>query len=360
MPRHFLTASFFFGPFQRDTFDIQEPDFSLRHFRGTRLLVMDSQSEHEHDSILNIDPRPGHIVLQEKSERAKAMIASFVPRGLAVPVVASPVDRWRQRCRFGVAHEFNSDETEFRYMLTRKACDGSFDTPIYFDDFPIASASVSEAMQILKSTLLKLRSTELDKYTLMLRGLCTIGIHGTKSTQAVVVRGKAKCDVVVSLFYDQPISSQHDSQQWTCAADTLRDLTGFVGIVGRAKGTRLISGRDYVVETLHTATGENLTYRQTEGHFSNPNSHIAELTLDWLCERSKDICDANTDVHDRGNDVGLERVSPQHDLLEMFCGNGNHTIALAKCGVFRYVLGVEINSILVSAWHVQVHEMNKV
>ena len=102
---------------------------------------------------------------------------------------------------------------------------------------------------------------------------------------------------------------------------------------------RRVSGRDYVVETLAMSDGRTLQYRQLEGHFSNPNSHIAALTLDWLCAKSKQLIAASL-----GQEEGHP---PTSDLLEMYCGNGNHTMALASCGAFRKVLGIEINSKLV-------------
>ena len=41
----------------------------------------------------------------------------------------------------------------------------------------------------------------------------------------------------------------------------------------------LNSGQDYVIETLTLSNGKQLKYAQVEGHFSNPNSHIAALTV---------------------------------------------------------------------------------
>lgn len=175
--------------------------------------------------------------------------------------------------------------------------------------------------------MVKLRQQLALSWAAPLRGgLCTCNFHGT-------MKG-ASGDMVVSLFYNRP-----RSLAWMAAAERLRAETGFTGVVGRSKGSRSVSGRDYVVETLAMSDGRTLQYRQLEGHFSNPNSHIAALTLDWLCGKSKQLVAASL-----GQEEGHP---PTSDLLEMYCGNGNHTMALASCGAFRKVLGIEINSKLV-------------
>lgn len=292
-----------------------------------------------------IDQRDPAEVLHEKAAKATALLAP-VCDGVPIEVVASPTERWRQRCRFGVAHlptgavGFYVDRTrpdvggtaESDPPLAASVSEGAVADAQVINTFPIASAAVEASMQLLRAAL---ASIELGPH--LTPGLCTVGIHGTKS-------GPPPADVVVSLFYDRPL----DPERWCATADALRARCGFCGVVGRAKGARLVSGRDYVVETLRTAAGPAYTYRQTEGHFSNPNSHIAELTLDWLCHQSQVIADECADSLGFEGDGSAAKVH-RTDLLEMFCGNGNHTMALAGCGAFRAVLGVEINSVLVAA-----------
>lgn len=88
-----------------------------------------------------------------------------------------------------------------------------------------------------------------------------------------------------------------------------------VQVLGRSRGVLRVVGRDYVIERLPLSDGRVLQYRQVEGSFSNPNGRIAISTLDWLCSVCRDITAA---------------APPQSmDLLELYCGNGNHTVALA-------------------------------
>lgn len=73
-------------------------------------------------------------------------------------------------------------------------------------------------------------------------------------------------------------------------------------------------GRDHVIESI-PVRGKMLQYEQVEGSFSNPNASVNAATLQWLCECADAICPL------------LPPSRP--DLLELYCGGGNHTCALA-------------------------------
>ena len=71
--------------------------------------------------------------------------------------------------------------------------------------------------------------------------------------------------------------------------------------------------------------------------FSNPNGHMNRKTVSWLCSIAASITktmNSNSEV------AGC-------DLLELYCGNGNHTCALALH--FHRILAIEIDSALVKA-----------
>lgn len=151
-----------------------------------------------------------------------------------------------------------------------------------------------------------------------------------------------------------------------------------------------------------------LRYKQWDGAFSNPNGCMALHTLRWLCARADAVLqrgdaprgvqatggeadergrerqmedgdrEQQGDTEGRGGPGGCEgcvdvasggegrvcrerqglrpRVCrpppsgdkpPAFDLLELFCGGGNHTVALSR--KFRRVVGVEIDRRLVAA-----------
>jgi tRNA (uracil-5-)-methyltransferase len=90
------------------------------------------------------------------------------------------------------------------------------------------------------------------------------------------------------------------------------------------------------VETLRLDDGDAFAYKHAEGAFSNPNAWMAEHTLTWLRSCARAIASER-----RG--AGAAGAS----LLELYCGCGNHTVALA--GLFTRVVAVEISEELCDA-----------
>ena len=76
---------------------------------------------------------------------------------------------------------------------------------------------------------------------------------------------------------------------------------------------------------------------------------MAEHTLDWLCaaaaEMAAEVAAAIAGTGDEG--AGDEGAGAAPSLLELYCGNGNHTVALARH--FGRLLAVEIDPRLCEA-----------
>eukprot|EP00933_Yihiella_yeosuensis_P031630 TRINITY_DN25204_c0_g1_i1.p1 TRINITY_DN25204_c0_g1~~TRINITY_DN25204_c0_g1_i1.p1 ORF type:complete len:332 (-),score=71.03 TRINITY_DN25204_c0_g1_i1:107-1030(-) len=104
-----------------------------------------------------------------------------------------------------------------------------------------------------------------------------------------------------------------------------------VEVVGRWKRRRLFVERDYVVERCQLSDGRTLVYKQPEGQFSNPNADCEVHCLEWLCRETKLLTDA----------------SPAMRLLELHCGGGTNTVAIAP--YCDSVVAVEINRTLAEA-----------
>jgi tRNA (uracil-5-)-methyltransferase len=105
---------------------------------------------------------------------------------------------------------------------------------------------------------------------------------------------------------------------------------GGVTVVGRSKGVRLLLGEEFVTERLRLVSGRALTYRQHIDGFSNPNPYVNTKCLDWLGEVFLAMDQA----------CSLSSCN----LLEMYCGNGNHTVAISQ--YFRHAVLVELNPVL--------------
>lgn len=82
---------------------------------------------------------------------------------------------------------------------------------------------------------------------------------------------------------------------------------------------QVVIEQDFVVERLNVC-GKEYVYRQYEGAFSQPNGRVCEKMLSWA--------------------MSVTQGSNDHDLLELYCGNGNFTVPLAHN--FRRVVATEV------------------
>ena len=90
-----------------------------------------------------------------------------------------------------------------------------------------------------------------------------------------------------------------------------------------------------------------------EGAFSNPNADVAERTAGWLRETTRRA------LAERGEDAAWfssstastakksRKKKTRTRLTELYCGNGTHTVNLARA--FRAVTAVEIEPRLCAA-----------
>lgn len=120
-------------------------------------------------------------------------------------------------------------------------------------------------------------------------------------------------DAVVTLIYHKPLD-----EQWQAEAQALSANLN-VSIIGRSRKQKHVVGRDYVLEQL-TVGDRRYQYQQVEGSFTQPNAAICERMLNWAYEQT---------------------LRAGGDLLELYCGNGNFTLPLARS--FDRVLATEIS-----------------
>lgn len=228
-------------------------------------------------------------LLAKKTENLTALLKPFNPP--AIEVFASKPSHFRMRAEFRVWHEegelyhimFNP-ETKARYRV---------------DSFPIASELINRMMTAL---LAKIKGNEL-----LTRKLFQIDYLSTLSGE-----------IVVSMLYHKSLN-----EEWIEQANTLKSRLaqqGFkVQIIGRANKQKIALDYDYVEEIL-PVHGKNYVYRQVENSFTQPNAEMNIKMLEWARNCTK---------------------NSEGDLLELYCGNGNFSIALAEN--FRKVLATEIS-----------------
>jgi tRNA (uracil-5-)-methyltransferase len=226
--------------------------------------------------------------LAEKASRLQAMMVPFAAPD--VEVFRSPVSHYRMRAEFRIWH----DGDDLYHIIF----DQETKQRIRVDQFPAASALINQLMP-------KLIDAIRDNKALRFK-LFQIDYLSTMSNQ-----------IVISLLYHRKLEAD-----WTEAATALREALRAEGIdlqlIGRATKTKICLDRDYVDERLPVA-GKEMIYRQVENSFTQPNAAMNIQMLEWAL----DVTEGS-----RG------------DLLELYCGNGNFSLALARN--FHRVLATEI------------------
>ncbi|PID45403.1 MAG: tRNA (uridine(54)-C5)-methyltransferase TrmA [Proteobacteria bacterium] len=207
-----------------------------------------------------------------------------------IEIFKSEPEHYRMRAEFRVWH----DQGALYYVMFDQQTKERYRV----DQFPVASAAINRVMPLLIQ--------QLQGNDVLAKKLFQVDFLSTLSGE-----------MLVSLLYHRQLD-----EQWQAQAKALKSFFEQRGIpldlIGRARKQKIVLDRDFVIEKLHVDQ-QVFTYQQVENSFTQPNAKIAEQMLSWA--RS---CTADS----------------QGDLLELYCGNGNFSIALA--GNFRRVLATEI------------------
>lgn len=246
--------------------------------------------------------------LAEKVSRLETMMTPFAAPD--VEVFRSPVSHYRMRAEFRLWHDGDDIYHIIFDQQTRER--------IRVDQFPAASQLINQLMP-------KMIAAIHDNRTLRHK-LFQIDYLSTLSNQ-----------IVISLLYHRKLDDE-----WQQAAAALRDQLRAEGLdvqlIGRATKTKICLDRDYVDERLPVA-GREIIYRQVENSFTQPNAAMNIQMLEWALDVTQDS-------------LG--------DLLELYCGNGNFSLALARN--FRRVLATEIAkpSVASAQYNIAVNQIDNV
>lgn len=226
--------------------------------------------------------------LAEKVTRLEGMMAPFAAP--APEVFRSPVSHYRMRAEFRIWHE---GDDLYHIMFDQQT-----KSRIRVNSFPAASELINALMPAMLDGVRDIPALR--------HKLFQIDYLTTLSNQAVV-----------SLLYHRKLDDE-----WQQHAQALRDslrARGFnVHLIGRATKTKIELDQDFIDERLPVA-GKEMIYRQVENSFTQPNAAMNIQMLEWALSATE-------------NSTG--------DLLELYCGNGNFSLALARN--FDRVLATEI------------------
>lgn len=224
-----------------------------------------------------------------------ARLQQLLPHLPNFEVFESPKAHYRARAEFRVWH----DNDDVYYIMF----DQETKKPVRIDRCPMALQSIADLMPkligaIKANPVLKERLFEVD-FLATLSG-----------------------EMLVTLIYRRPVEGD---DQWLQAANELRQVLPITNIIGRARKQKILLDEEFVTETLEV-DGKRFSYQQIENSFTQPNPYVAQSMLHWARKHS-------------ANSSG--------DLIELYCGNGNFSIALAEN--FNRVLATEISKTSVAS-----------
>ena len=243
---------------------------------------------------------------QQLNEKNTAINEMFVDFNLPnVDLFKSEPLNYRQRAEFRIWHEGD----DLYYIMF----DSQTKKKFRVDSFPVASKLINQAMIALIAAI---RNNEILR-----RKLFQVDFLSTLSGE-----------ILISLLYHKPLD-----EIWEHQARELKDNLSAVApvdIIGRAKKQKMILDKDFVMESLNVED-KTYIYQQVENSFTQPNAKVNEQMLLWAQQATTGI---------------------GGDLIELYCGNGNFSIALAQN--FDRVLGTEISKTSVKSAQVNIAANN--
>ncbi len=228
---------------------------------------------------------------QQLSDKQQAMAELFAPFNVPeAQVFTSEPLNYRLRAEFRVWH----DGDDVYYIMFNQQTREKYRV----DTFPVASLLINSAMQSL--------ITYIKDNEALRRKLFQVDFLSTLSGE-----------LLVSLLYHKQLD-----EAWQQEAEKLNTHLSKLGpcdLIGRARKQKVVLGKEYVTEVLNVK-GKQLTYQQVENSFTQPNGGVNQKMLTWALDATQDCTG---------------------DLIELYCGNGNFSIALAPN--FDKVLATEIS-----------------
>lgn len=241
--------------------------------------------------------------LSEKNQEMTELFSCFaLPE---IDVFTSQPLNYRLRAEFRVWHQGD----DLFYIMFNSETKEKFRV----DHFPVASQLINQGMQEL---LTAIKTKPELRYKLF-----QVDFLSTLSGE-----------LLISMLYHKPLEPT-----WENAAKLLKkELSTIapVDIIGRAKKQKVIVDKDYLMESLQVGNN-TFVYQQVENSFTQPNGGVNEKMLLWAQQAT---------AHTKG------------DLIELYCGNGNFSIALAQN--FDRVLGTEISKTSVKSAQVNIKANN--
>jgi tRNA (uracil-5-)-methyltransferase len=278
--------------------------------------------------IKEIDDAAYRPQLEEKKAYVKGLFSDCDAPELEV--FESQPRSYRMRSEFGVWHEGEdmyyimhekpspaldestqaSTKASTKAPDTKKKSEKPQSIRVRMDQYPVASELVNRLMAEVRTRVLG--------HEVLKRKLFQVNFHTTRN------------EAMITLIYHKKLD-----EAWTAQATALRDelkqslgdAVSTLHVIGRSRKQKICMDADHIVEVYDVKGRGELSYVQVEGAFSQPNSGTCAHMLSWAVSATEGCQD--------------------HDLLELYCGNGNFTTAVAAN--FRNVVATEVSKSSVAA-----------
>lgn len=234
-----------------------------------------------------LNPTNYSFLLEEKKNKIINLFKNFTFPELEV--FSSPDSHYRMRAEFRVWHE---GEDLYFYMF-----DNVTEKNIRVYQFLPASKLINQVMIDLIELIKE--NTNLRKKLFQVDFLSTLS-----------------GEILVTLLYHRPLDTS-----WKLDAENLKESLSKkykINLIGRSRNLKIIIDQDFVTEELFVFD-KKYYYKQIENSFTQPNAFVAMKMLEW---------------------AKFATLNSKGDLLELYCGNGNFSIALADN--FKKVLATEL------------------
>lgn len=240
--------------------------------------------------------------LSDKIDRYKALMSEASIPLPDIEIHSSQPYGFRMRAEFRIWHE----QGQAHYAMNRPG----EKRPYIIDDFPIGAELINRLMPDILAAV--------NANEMLSRKLFSMEFLTTTTQQ-----------VLVTLIYHKPLD-----EQWQHQASLLAKQL-HIKIIGRSRKQKVVLTDDFVIEEL-SVDGKHYKYQQVEASFTQPNAQVNQKMLTWASDCLK---------------------GSHHDLVELYCGNGNFTAVLAQH--FDKVLATEISKVSVNSANYN-FDLNKV
>lgn len=258
-------------------------------------------------SIGQVFPSQYEAQLAEKANRLTQLVHSVCT--LTPELYRSVPEHFRQRAEFRIWH--NGDD------IYHAMFDPQSRQPVRIDYFPVACKLIADFMpQLLKH----IQFNHELRYKLY-----QVDYLATTSGE-----------LLVSMIYKRKLD-----EQWIAEAEKLTsELAASYNIrfIGRSRKQKVVLSQDFVTESF-VVDNRTLHYQQVESSFTQPNAGVNQQMLQWAADITKQL---------------------EGDLLELYCGNGNFSLALASS--FNQVVATELarSSIKSAEYNISLNNINNV